>query len=402
MVTNLLLLNCTERDLSSASSLLYLQWVLTSVLKRVSLESSAKSKATLDIAVCCRKELLLWDKAPQSINYDFAQHALARVYRVACYVCAKEKIDIYHENEVDFRVLLTYLEGDEHHPEQSETESLGPVLSIGGLAKGIREWQSIYQVADKAEEVILEKFYELRRPLIKTGLVPSFKIEGLTPNTSPPRGENPTSYQTDSPSQHHYSVAVGGTFDHLHVGHKLLLSAVALSLVRAAQEGPQKERSITIGITGDELLKNKKFAEVLESWDDRQQGSFEFLRSIIGLDQPENVKDDFERIFKEGPNGKAIHHRLGGNLVIKCVEIQDPFGPTITDPSITALVVSGETRSGGKAVNDKRIEKGWRALQVFEVDVLDAQLEAGKSFDDAFESKISSTEIRKRLQQQKL
>jgi phosphopantetheine adenylyltransferase len=54
---------------------------------------------------------------------------------------------------------------------------------------------------------------------------------------------------------------------------------------------------------------------------------------------------------------------------------------------------------------DKRVEKGWAPLEVFEVGVLDAQPGTEDEDDstgaavpkDAFESKISSTEIRQRL-----
>ena len=99
------------------------------------------------------------------------------------------------------------------------------------------------------------------------------------------------------------------------------------------------------------------------------------------------------------PNGKAVHTALQGyGLTLECYEIQDPFGPTITDPDITALVVSGETRSGGQAVNQKRSEKGWNALEVFEIDVLDAQdVDSDPSQTGDFASKISSSAIRKRM-----
>ena len=76
------------------------------------------------------------------------------------------------------------------------------------------------------------------------------------------------------------------------------------------------------------------------------------------------------------------------------------YGPTVTDEDISALVISKETRAGGKAVNDKRGEKGWKALEVFEVDVLDARPEGseeGGVEKEGFEEKISSTEIRRRL-----
>jgi phosphopantetheine adenylyltransferase len=83
---------------------------------------------------------------------------------------------------------------------------------------------------------------------------------------------------------------------------------------------------------------------------------------------------------------------------VKCTEIQDPFGPTITEKQISALVISAETRAGGKAVNDKRAEKKWEPLDIFEVDVLDAEEDSGnEAVKEGFESKLSSTAIREKL-----
>ena len=43
------------------------------------------------------------------------------------------------------------------------------------------------------------------------------------------------------------SVAVGGTFDHLHIGHQMLLLYSALSA----------SKKLIIGITSEEMLKKK-------------------------------------------------------------------------------------------------------------------------------------------------
>ncbi len=87
-------------------------------------------------------------------------------------------------------------------------------------------------------------------------------------------------------------------------------------------------------------------------------------------------------------------------IAIQCVEIQDAFGPTITLEHIHALVVSGETRSGGRAVNDRRRALGWSALEVFEVDVLDAnEIQDNPAKTEDFASKISSTAIRQQRAQ---
>ena len=130
-------------------------------------------------------------------------------------------------------------------------------------------------------------------------------------------------------------------------------------------------------------------------------------------------KEEF--INEPGPNGKVVRHTytplptssssIGTSpqptdspIVINYTSISDPFGPTITDSDISAIVISAETRAGGKAVNDKRKEKGWKELEVFEVDVLDASPgdleeggEEGGKVKEGFESKISSTEIRKKM-----
>jgi phosphopantetheine adenylyltransferase len=78
------------------------------------------------------------------------------------------------------------------------------------------------------------------------------------------------------------------------------------------------------------------------------------------------------------------------------VEIWDPYGPTITEESLTALVVSKETASGGAAVNDERAKKGWKSLAIFEVDVLQTGEVTDVMDANNFELKISSTDIRRR------
>ena len=199
----------------------------------------------------------------------------------------------------------------------------------------------------------------------------------------------------------HTRVAVGGTFDHLHIGHKLLLTAT----VFIAQPGSE-DREITIGITGDELLVNKKHADVLESWEIRQHRCAEFVESILAFDTRVSSFRETINIDQPGPNGKVVQvvysPKSSGRIKVNYTQISDPFGPTITDESITALIISGETRAGGEAVNDKRTEKGWHPLEVFEVDVLDAGAvelgqETASSTKSTFNSKISSTEIRWRL-----
>ncbi|CAK0805614.1 unnamed protein product, partial [Prorocentrum cordatum] len=65
-------------------------------------------------------------------------------------------------------------------------------------------------------------------------------------------------------------VVLGGTFDHLHAGHKVLLS-VAAALATA---------SLTVGVSGDPLLVGKQEAVVLEPWDERAAAVASFLARL--------------------------------------------------------------------------------------------------------------------------
>jgi phosphopantetheine adenylyltransferase len=159
-------------------------------------------------------------------------------------------------------------------------------------------------------------------------------------------------------------------------------------------------RRLIVGITGDELLKNKKYSQFLGSWKQRQDDVVQFLLSILlfSTSKP-NIAVEYEPFDTPVPNGKGVRtHLRESNITIECCEIQDPFGPTITDEAVSALVVSAETRSGGQAVNNERAAKGWKELEVLEIDVLDAHdSELGPTKTEDFASKISSTAIRKRL-----
>jgi phosphopantetheine adenylyltransferase len=153
---------------------------------------------------------------------------------------------------------------------------------------------------------------------------------------------------------------------------------------------------LTIGITGDELLKNKKYAEQLESWSARQTSVHRFLDAILNFAPADTADPIVEEVKNSGPNGHAVNIIYPNGLSVRCVEIWDPFGPTITEKDISALIISAETRAGGSAVNDKRTGNGWPKLDVLEVDVLDSTETSSATSQQNFEGKLSSTEIRKK------
>lgn len=122
-------------------------------------------------------------------------------------------------------------------------------------------------------------------------------------------------------------VALGGTFDRIHNGHRKLLTLAA-----AVCAGDEAE--LTVGITGDVMLAKKAKASLISDITKRKSN----VASFLAMTKP----------------------RLALNLV----EITDPFGPTITDPSLQAIVVSSETLSGAVKINEMRVERNMPALAI--------------------------------------
>ncbi|ELR09879.1 hypothetical protein VC83_03274 [Pseudogymnoascus destructans] len=356
--------------------------------------------AVLDIAVP-------WPalrEKPRSHLFKETQHLLAELYSLISVVCAQKSIDLDCPGGIDPRVLL--VEYDSSQPPSSQGGSKpviaagGPIIDLQTVALTRRTWTLIFTVDGEQGQQVFHHYSTLANahstPLrghIRTvpGGTTVVVAQTTTQHNSPP--------PSHPSAKTHAVVAVGGTFDHLHAGHKLLLTATALML-QPPLHTSQSHRRLIIGITGDELLKNKKYAEQLESWKRREEGVVNFLLPLLSFTTLSSSEDITRTPFGTPVvNGRGVStHLKSANLTIECVEIQDPFGPTITDASVSALVVSGETRDGGAAVNTKREEKGWEALEVFEIDVLDSGEDAGGGGEGAegFAAKISSTAIRRR------
>lgn len=101
-------------------------------------------------------------------------------------------------------------------------------------------------------------------------------------------------------------VVLGGTFDHLHDGHKLLLSMASI----------YAERDITVGLTTGELLDKKKFRNLIQPYNERYKNVKTFLKK-----------------FRPALN-------------INIIPISDPVGPAGTMESANLLIVSSESESG--------------------------------------------------------
>jgi pantetheine-phosphate adenylyltransferase len=139
-------------------------------------------------------------------------------------------------------------------------------------------------------------------------------------------------------SKRYSKVAVGGTFDKFHDGHKKLLST-------AFELGEKVE----IGVTSD---------------------AFGGLKGDI--DSCEERMNSLKSFFSDKSN-------------FNIVPLEDPYGTTIYDEFFEAIVVSEETEPTAVKINEIRVSKGMNPLDIVVV-----------SFVLAYDGiPISSTRIRK-------
>ena len=135
---------------------------------------------------------------------------------------------------------------------------------------------------------------------------------------------------------------LGGTLDHLHVGHKrLIATAAAVS------------NEILIGVTSDEFLLRSKGSKA-QSFEERKAALVRYLSEIDALKRS------------------------------RIASLDDPFGPALTEVGLDAIFVTVDTVGNALELNRARRGSGLRALEI--VIVPKAFSEAGGF--------VSSTRIR--------
>jgi cytidyltransferase-like protein len=139
-------------------------------------------------------------------------------------------------------------------------------------------------------------------------------------------------------------VAMGGTFDVLHRGHRRLLK-------KAFAVG----RKVMIGITSDQFARRLHKPHKVDSYETRERELRKFLA------------------------------RWGVLTRARIVSLQDKFGPTVISAGIQAIIVSRRTIRTAYEINTKRRARGLHPLQIVPIDLILA--------DDR--RPISSTRIRR-------
>jgi pantetheine-phosphate adenylyltransferase len=127
-------------------------------------------------------------------------------------------------------------------------------------------------------------------------------------------------------------VAVGGTFDELHRGHKALLDM-------AFEVGDK----VVIGLSSDTFVSKMGKPHKTASYDERRRELAAFIEAS-GLD------------------GK-----------VEIVSLDDPFGLTISCKGLEALVVSKETEKTAQAINQRRRMAGLEPLEIVIVNMVPAE-----------------------------
>lgn len=145
-------------------------------------------------------------------------------------------------------------------------------------------------------------------------------------------GKSPADTRVRPEGPEYSLVAMGGTFDVLHRGHRRLLKqAFAIG------------RKVMIGITDDEFAR--------------------MLHKPHKVDPYAKRKKDLERLLS----------RWGVLSRAEIVPLYDRFGPAIQNSRIQALVVSRRTLKTAYKINAKRRARGLRPIAIDPIDLILAE-----------------------------
>lgn len=127
-------------------------------------------------------------------------------------------------------------------------------------------------------------------------------------------------------------MAVGGTFDEFHKGHRVLL-------LKAFEVGEH----VQIGLSSDDFVRRMNKPHKTASYDERLRDLKAFLSARGLLDRTE------------------------------IIPLYDAYGTTLCRGCLDALVVSRETQPIAVRINDKRREDGLSPIEVVVIDMIPSE-----------------------------
>ena len=137
----------------------------------------------------------------------------------------------------------------------------------------------------------------------------------------------------NGPILHHKSlynhVAVGGTFDGMHYGHRKLLTLAVSSILP-----PPNPSQLLVGVTSDKMLQQKTLSNLIPPLEERIKNVKDFLNALAP----------------------------GLKNQITVIPIEDKWGPPAYDEKFDALVLSDEVLATGLELNKFRTEQGMKEL----------------------------------------
>jgi len=127
-------------------------------------------------------------------------------------------------------------------------------------------------------------------------------------------------------------VAVGGTFDEFHKGHRALL-------MKAFEVGNR----VLIGLCSDDFARKLRKPHKVAAYEERLEDLKDFLRRHGMLDRAE------------------------------VIPLHDPYGVTLSSGCLNAIVVSRETEPRAYEINEKRRARGLPPLDIVVVEMVPAE-----------------------------
>lgn len=127
-------------------------------------------------------------------------------------------------------------------------------------------------------------------------------------------------------------MAVGGTFDEFHKGHRTLLT-------KAFEVGER----VLIGLCSDKLVESLSKPHITAPYEQRLEELRRFLRERGLLSRAE------------------------------IMPLNDPFGVTLSEGCVEALVVSRETERMAVKINEERERRGLAPLQIVVIDMVPSE-----------------------------